>query len=353
MNMEPNTSEYKKWITELKSKIHAARRKVAYSINSQLLEMYWEIGKDISEKQQKSKWGSKFIEQIALELKHEFPEIKGFSRRNIYAIRQWYKFYSTKYQFVPQSVAQLPWGHNRLIITKIKNVCEAEFYCDETIKNGWDRDTLEIMIEKNHYKRIGSADNNFSQTLPVEQSKLASETLKDPYNFDFLGLYNDALEIAIENELVKNITKFLLELGKGFAFLGRQYKIEVSENDYFIDLLFYHMELRCYIVIELKAGKFKPEFAGKLNFYLSAVDSQLKRDGDNQSIGILLCKKKDKIEVEYALRDINKPMGITEYRLTDVIPENIKTKLPSIEEFENELTIKEKRLITPKHIKSP
>ncbi len=337
MNAELNLSDYKNWITALKSKIHEARRKVAYSINSQLLEMYWEIRKDISQKQEKSKWGSKFIEQTALELKHEFPEIKGFSRRNIYAIRQWYKFYSTKYQFVPQSVAQIPWGHNRLIITKIKNIEEAELYCNETIKNGWDRDTLEIQIENKFHSRLGVADNNFTQTLASEQSKLASEILKDPYNFDFLGLQDDALEIAIENELVKNITNFLLELGKGFAFMGKQYKIEISDNDYFIDMLFYHMELRCYIVIELKAGKFKPEFAGKLNFYLSAVDSQLKRQRDNSSIGILLCKKKDKIEVEYALRDINKPMGITEYKLTDSIPENIKTKLPSIEELENEL----------------
>jgi len=344
MNTELNLSEYKNWISELKSKIRAARRKVAYSINSQLLEMYWEIGRNISEKQEESKWGSKFIEQTALELKHEFPEVKGFSRRNIYAIRQWYKFYSTKYQFVPQSVAQIPWGHNRLIITKIKNIEEAEFYCNETIKNGWDRDTLEIQIENKYYHRLGVADNNFTQTLPAEQSKLASEILKDPYNFDFLGLHDDALETAIENELVKNITKFLLELGKGFAFLGRQFKIEVSDNDYFIDLLFYHMELRCFVVIELKAGKFKPEFAGKLNFYLSAVDSQLKRQEDNPSIGILLCKKKDKIEVEYSLRDINKPMGITEYKLTDAIPENIKTKLPSIEELENELTRKTEQI---------
>ncbi len=172
------------------------------------------------------------------------------------------------------------------------------------------------------------------------QSKLATETLKDPYNFDFLGLENDALERAIENELVKNITKFLLELGKGFAFIGRQFKIEVSENDYFIDLLFYHLDLRCYVVIELKAGKFKPEYAGKLNFYLSAVDSQLKRDEDNKTIGILLCKKKDKVEAEYALRDINKPMGISEFRLTDAIPNDIKMKLPSIEELENRLSPK-------------
>jgi len=332
-----HTSEYSEWIKLLKSKIHTARTQVALSINSQVIELYWEIGKDITEKQKKSNWGSKFIEQTAIELKHEFPEIKGLSRRNLYAMKQWYTFYAQKYSFVPQGVAQIPWGHNRLIITKIKDIEEAEFYCNETAVNGWDRDTLEIQIENNLYKKVGKAVNNFSQTLPVNQSKLASQKLKDPYNFDFLGLENDALERAIEDELVKNITEFLLELGKGFAFLGRQYKIEIGETDYFIDLLFYHVELRSYIVIELKAGKFKPEFAGKLNFYLSAVDSQIKRSDDNPTIGILLCKKKDKIEAEYSLRDINKPMGISEYRLTEAIPENIKSKLPSIEELESEL----------------
>ncbi len=340
MNEIKKTTDYFHWINDLKSKIHAAQTKVALTINSQLLELYWEIGKDISERQENTDWGSKFIEQTAIELRNEFPEIKGFSRRNLYAIRQWYKFYSEKYQFVPQSVAQIPWGHNRLIISKIKDIAEAEFYCNETIKNGWDRDTLEIQIENHLFSNKGNAITNFQETLPAAQSKLATETLKDPYNFDFLGLQNDALERAIEDELVKNITKFLLELGKGFAFLGRQYKIEISETDYFIDLLFYHLDLRCYIVIELKAGKFKPEYAGKLNFYLSAVDSQIKKPEDNKSIGILLCKKKDRIEAEYALRDINKPMGISEYRLTDAIPENIKTKLPSIEELENELTEK-------------
>ncbi len=332
--------DYYNWIKELKSKIHAAQTKVALTINSQLLELYWEIGKDISERQENTDWGSKFIEQTAIELKKEFPEIRGFSRRNLYAIRQWYKFYSEKYEFVPQSVAQIPWGHNRLIVSKIKNIEEAEFYCNEIVKNGWDRETLEVQIDNRLFFKIGKAITNFSNTLPPHHSKLATQTLKDPYNFDFLGLQEDALERAIENELVKNITKFLLELGKGFAFLGRQYKIEISETDYFIDLLFYHLELRCYIVIELKAGKFKPEYAGKLNFYLSAIDSQIKKPEDNKSIGILLCKKKDRIEAEYALRDINKPMGVSEYRLTDAIPENLKTKLPSIEELENELTDK-------------
>lgn len=270
-------------------------------------------------------------------MKHEFPEIKGFSRRNLYAMRQWYEFYSQKYEFVPQSVAQLPWRHNRLIIAKIKDIKVAEFYCAETAKNGWDRDTLEIQIANKLHEKTGKSVTNFPDTLPSNQADIAIQTLKDPYNFDFLGLHDDALEKAIEDELVKHITDFLLELGKGFAFIGRQYKIEISESDYFIDMLFYHMELRCYIVIELKSGKFKPEHAGKLNFYLSAVDSQLKRNEDNQTIGILLCKNKDKIEAEYALRDINKPMGISEYRLTESIPEIIKPKLPSIEELEIQL----------------
>jgi len=252
-------------------------------------------------------------------------------------MKQLYEFYSQKYSIVPQGVAQIPWGHNRLIISKVKDIVKAEFYCIETIKNSWDRDTLEIQIESNLFERKGVAINNFSDTLPANQAEMTSQTLKDPYNFDFLGLENDALEKAIENELVKNITAFLLELGKGFAFMGRQYKIEIGETDYFIDLLFYHVELRCYIVIELKAGKFKPEFAGKLNFYLSAVDSQIKKENDNPTIGILLCKKKEKIEAEYALRDINKPIGISEFKLTEVIPDKIKSKLPSIEELERML----------------
>jgi len=343
LQIRNSTADFLEWITSLKAKIHSARNKLAFSINSQVLELYWEIGRDIAEKQQNSGWGSGFIEQIAEELKHDFPEIKGFSRRNIYAILQWYKFYSEKYQFVPHHVAQMPWGHNRLIITKIKNIEEAEFYCRAVIQNAWDRDTLEIQIENKYYLTAGNSTHNFTNTLPAKQSELAIQTLKDPYNFDFAGLGNDALEKAIEDELTKNITKFLLELGKGFAFLGRQYKIEIGENDHFLDMLFYHVELRCYIVIELKAGKFIPEFAGKLNYYLSAVDSQLRKSGDNPTIGILLCKKKDKIDVEYALRDIHKPMGISEYILTNAIPENFKPQLPSVEEIEREL---EKRQTT-------
>lgn len=332
--------EYRTWIKALKSKIQSARVKVALSVNAQLIELYWELGKDISEKLETSNWGSKVIEQISTDLKHEFPDLKGFSRRNLYAVKQWYQFYSQEHDFVPRAVAQLPWGHNRLIVSRVKNVADALFYCEGAIKNGWSRDVLEMQLDNNLIERSGKTSHNFENTLPEHQSKIASQTFKDPYNFDFLGLHDEALEREIENELAANITKFLLELGKGFAYVGRQYKIEISETDYFIDLLFYHLALRCYVVIELKAGKFKPEYAGKLNFYLSAVDSQIKKDQDNPTIGILLCKKKDKIEAEYALRDINKPMGISEYRLTQAIPENIKTQLPSIEELEQDLNEK-------------
>lgn len=332
-----NSQEYKDWLNNIKQQISSAKNKVALSINEQLLQLYWSLGKEIADKSDNAKWGTKIIEKIAIDLKHEFPEIKGFSKRNLYAIKQWYLFYSQKYEFMPQAVAQIPWGHNRLIISKIKDVNAAIFYATETFQHSWNRDTLEIQISSNFIQRKGSKSNNFDNTLTVTQSNIAKQTLKDPYNFDFLGLENDAQEREIEKQLTRRITDFLLELGKGFAFVGRQYKIEVSDNDYYIDLLFYHLELRCYVVVELKSGKFKPEFAGKLNFYLSAVDSLLKKENDNPTIGILLCKKKDKIEAEYALRDINKPMGISEYNLTEAIPDNIKTSLPSIEELEEDL----------------
>ena len=259
-------SEYENWIKNIKAKIQEAQNNVAFTINSQLLELYWELGRELASRQEEDNWGTNFMEAAAKDLRSAFPQIKGFSKRNLYAMRQWYKFYSKENEFLPRSVAKIPWGHNRLIVTKVKNLEEADFYNREVLENAWDRDTLEIQIENNLYRKVGKAVTNFKQTLPENQSKLAQQALKDPYNFDFLGLENDALERAVEDELVKNITKFLLELGKGFAFMGRQYKIEIGETDYFIDLLFYHVELNCYVVVELKAGKFKPEYAGKLNF---------------------------------------------------------------------------------------
>lgn len=340
MNEITIDSNYKKWISELKSQIQKSRLNAALAANYQLLSFYWDLGSQIISKQKDYSWGSNLIEQLSIDLKMEFPSITGFSRRNLYAIRQWYLFYSSKYEFVPQHVAQLPWGHNRLIISKVKIIEEAEFYVYATIENGWSRDVLEIQIENQYHKRVGKSITNFNNTLASPVSELAVQTIKDPYYFDFTGLEESAQEREIENELVRHITKFLLELGKGFAFVGRQYKLEISDTDYFIDLLFYHLELKCYIVIELKSGKFKPEFAGKLNFYLSAVDSLIKKDTDNPSIGLILCKSKDKIEAEYALRDINKPIGIADYKLSTIIPDEIKTKLPSVEQLEIEFADK-------------
>lgn len=329
--------EYTNWLKGIKDKIRGTQLKASLSVNSILIELYWDLGREIVSKQEKSQWGSNIVEQLSIDLKHEFPEINGFSRRNLYAIRQWYLFYKQEFEFVPQVVAQIPWGHNRLIISKVKEIDAALFYTRATIEEGWGRDVLESQIESNLFERKGKSLSNFTKTLPEPLSELAIQTIKDPYSFDFLGLEEDAQEREIERELVGKITAFLLELGKGFAFVGSQYKIEVSETDYFIDMLFYHLDLRCFIVIELKAVKFKPEFAGKLNFYLSAVDSLVKRPDDNPSIGILLCKSKDKIEAEFALRDINKPIGIADYNLTQAIPDNLKSKLPTVEELENSL----------------
>lgn len=330
-------NNYKKWLEQIKQKIKNAQLKVATNANSLLLELYWEIAEEIIKKQENASWGDSVIEQLAVDLKLSFPNIKGFSRRNLYAIRQWYLFYSQQYEFVPQTVAQIPWGHNRLIITKIKTIEEAIFYCRATLENSWNRDSLEIAIKNQYYLTKGKSISNFNKTLPEPYSDLAHETLKNPYNFDFLGLEDDALEREIENAMIEHIAKFLIEMGKGFAFVGRQYQLIVSDNEYYIDLLFYHLQLRCFVVVELKSGKFKPEYAGKLNFYLSAVDTQLKHSTDNPSIGLILCKHKDKIEAEYALRDLNKPIGISEYILTQSLPDNFKSQLPTVEQLENQL----------------
>lgn len=330
-------SSYKIWLEKLKQKISVSQLKAAVSLNTQLMELYWDLAKEIIIKQHESSWGDAVFEQLSIDLRLSFPNIKGFSRRNLYAIRQWYLFYSSSSEFVPQPVAQIPWGHNRLIISKIKNVKEALFYCNATLQNGWNREQLEIQIQNNYFEAKGKSITNFQITLPAIQSELAIETLKNPYNFDFLGLENDALEREIENAMMQHIVRFLIEMGKGFAFVGRQYQLIVSENEYFIDLLFYHLQLRCYVVVELKAGKFKPEYAGKLNFYLSAVDSQLKHASDNPSIGLILCKHKDKIEAEYSLRDIQKPIGISEYQLTQALPKSFENKLPTVEQIELEL----------------
>jgi len=330
-------------LRDIKDKIRSAQIKAAVSVNKELLNLYWEIGRSIVQEQNKSKWGDSVIKLLADDLKREFPDLKGFSRTNLFNIRKWYLFYSILDEKVQQLVGQLPWGHNIVIISKIKEQKEAVFYVRETIENNWSRNVLIHQIESQLYKRKGKITTNFELTLPKPQSDLAKETLKDPYIFDFLAINQKAQEREIENELVKHITKFLIELGSGFAYVGNQYLVEVSGKSYYIDLLFYHLKLKCYVVIELKTGDFKPEYAGKINFYLSVIDNHVKDLKDKPSIGIILCKTKNKVIAEYALRDLAKPIGVSEYKLVKSIPENLAPSLPTVEQIETELFKGEKK----------
>ncbi len=329
---------YAEFLLDLKQRIKESQLKAAISANRELILLYWDIGKEILERQDKEGWGAKIIERLSTDLKQEFPGMKGFSPRNLKYMRAFAENYPER-KFVQEVLAQITWYHNIAVFEKIKEPAEREWYIHKIVEHGWSRDILVHQIESDLHHRQGKGISNFSRTLPSPQSDLARQTLKDPYLFDFLMLESDAEEREIERQLTYHITKFLLELGAGFAFIGQQYPIEVSGNDYYLDLLFYHLKLRCYVVIELKGGKFKPEYAGKLNFYLSAVDDLIKDEMDNPSIGIILCKTKDKVLAEYSLRDINKPIGVSDYLLTHAVPEELKSSLPSIEELETELSL--------------
>lgn len=332
-------ANYKAWLKGIKQSFAQTQLKAAVSVNTALLEFYWQLGGEIVEKQKNSQWGEGFLTQLSQDLTAEFPDIKGFSKRNLWAIRQWYLFYSGGSAIVQQAVAQLaqiPWGHNLVIVSKCQTTAEALYYVQNTQQHGWSRNVLVHQIESGLYQREGKAITNFAQTLPPLQSDLAQQTLKDPYVFDFLSLTKNYNERELEQGLTQHITQFLLELGAGFAYVGKQVPLTVGEKDFYLDLLFYHLKLRSYVVIELKAGEFTPEYAGKLNFYLTVVDKQLKTEHDNPSIGLLLCKEKDKLVAEYALTDVNKPIGISEYQLTQALPDNLKSSLPSIEEIEAE-----------------
>ena len=366
---------YKQWLADLKGRIRSTQIKAAIAVNSALIEFYWEMGKMISEKQ--TEWGTRFLQTLSKDLKSEFPDMQGFSETNLKYCKIFYSYFKSSPQpedgisIRPQvgdelnkeqmnelpitsqhvnfqgwahpdnisnlPVAKMPWGHIKVILTKIKEPLIADFYIRQTLENNWSRDILALQIKTDLYNRTGKAISNFHHTLPEPQSGLAQQTLKDPYVFDFMTLTNEVKEKDIEKQLVQHITKFLLELGKGFAFIGKQQHLEIAGNDYYIDLLFYHTRLKCYVVIELKNTRFIPEYAGKLNFYLSAVDSLIKQGDDNPSIGILLCREKNNIEAEFALRDINKPMGVSEFQFTELLPDNLKSSLPTIEEIENEL----------------
>ncbi|MBW2069586.1 MAG: DUF1016 family protein [Deltaproteobacteria bacterium] len=327
---------YAKLLADLKKRIRNARVRVAISANRELILLYWEIGRMILKRQKEEGWGSKVIDRLAKDLKQEFPDMKGFSSRNLKYMRAFAEAYPDR-KFVQQAAAQIPWFHHCTILDKVKTHAERTWYIQQAIEHGWSRNVLVHQIEGGLYHRKGKAITNFNSTLPSPQSDLAQEVLKNPYVFDFLGLTEDIRERELEKRLIGRIRDFLLELGVGFAFVGSQVHIEVGGEDFYLDLLFYHLKLRCYVVIELKTSAFKPEYAGKMNFYLSAVDDLLRHPDDKPSIGIILCKSRNKIIVEYALRDTTKPIGVSSYRLTRALPEDIKGSLPSVEDLEREL----------------
>ncbi len=364
--------EYKKWLTELKSRIRQSQIKAAVKVNTELLLLYWDLGHDITIRQMEKTWGSSFFEQLSSDLRSEFPEMQGFSATNLKYCKRFYLFYtqsdpnrqqladdlilqqpveklqilenkgnSIRHQvgddFENHPIFQIPWFHHVQLITKCKSVKEALFYVQKTIENGWSRAVLMNFLEADLFSAQGKALTNFSRLLPDPQSELANQILKDPYNFDFLTLTQNFKEKELEDALTSNITKFLLELGQGFAYIGRQIPLKIGETERFIDLLFYHLELRCFVVIELKAGKFEAEHIGKLGLYISAVNHQMKKEADGPTIGMIICKTKDSVEVQYSLEIVNQPIGVSEYRLSKLLPDNLKSSLPSIEELEEQL----------------
>jgi len=328
---------YDEFLRGLKERIRTAQVRAALAVNRELVLLYWRIGQDILERQRQSGWGSKVIDRLAADLRSAFPEMSGFSPRNLKYMRAFAEAWPDE-DFVQQVAAQLPWFHNCTILDKLKNLAERIWYAQQTIENGWSRNILIHQIESNLFHRKGKAITNFDRTLPAPQSELAQQIIKDPYNFDFLSLGSEAKERDLERGLIAQLQKFLLELGVGFAFVGSQYPLEVDGEDFFIDLLFYHLKLRRFVVIDLKMDQFRPEYAGKMNFYLSAVDDLLKHSSDQPSLGIILCKTNKKMVVEYALRDTSKPLGVAEYRITAALPERLKGNLPSIEDLEAELS---------------
>ena len=369
MTMASN-SDFKSWVSQLKQDIRSAQIRAAIKVNTELLRLYWRMGADICEKQKSASWGDGWLKELSRELMTEFPDMKGFSHRNLQYIRQWYLFYNQENTIVQQAVAQLedvnvqqpvakldddmrqqhvaqisedvffsvPWGHHLYIISQCKDVSRAVFYLKKTVENGWSRAVLLNYLDTNLYERQGKAVNNFNRLLANPQSELAAQTLKDPYNFDFLTLDGEYRERELEQALTHNVTRFLLELGTGFAFVGSQVSLQVGEDTVYPDLLFYHLELRCYVVVELKVTKFKGEHLGQLGVYVSAVNHIKKKPTDNPTIGLLICKTKNNVMAQYALESTNQPIGISEYQLSKLMPEHIQSQLPTIEDIEATLS---------------
>ena len=378
------STEYRDWLGELKTQIKRAQIKASISVNSQLIMLYWDLGRQITEKQEKAKWGSRFIEQLSKDLKAEFPEMSGFSKSNLFYMRKFYLFYAPFVidneifhqaggnieskgnqttskalqqidnkdsiifhqaggKFDISNILLIPWKHHVSIVESVKDINQAIFYINKTIENNWSRAVLEYQIETNLYKRLGNATTNFKLTLPEYESDLANEIVKSEYNFEFLRMSNKVKETDLEQALIQHMAQFLMELGKGFAYLGRQYPLKVGSKEYRLDLLFYHIKLKCYIVIELKMKDFDAEHSGKLAFYVTAIDELIKDKSDNPTLGIMLCKDKDDVVVDFALKSVNSPIGISKFRYTE-LADDIKALLPSIEELQDELNSFEKHL---------
>lgn len=329
-------ADYDAFLQHLRARIRDARLRAALAVNSELVLLYWRIGQDILARQHQQGWGAKIIDRLARDLRVSFPEMRGLSPRNLKYMRAFAEAWPDE-PFVQQVVAQIPWGHNVRILDYVREQPAREWYIRKTIEHGWSRSVLVHQIESRLRDRQGAAITNFSRTLPTPQSELAHEMLKDPYTFDFLSLGDEFEERDLERGLLQHVRDFLLELGVGFAFVGSQYHLEVGGQDFYLDLLFYHLGLRCYVVIELKVCEFQPEFAGKMSFYLSAADDLLRHPDDQPSIGIILCKTKERIIVEYALRDNARPIGVAEYQLASMLPDRLKESLPTVEALQEEL----------------
>jgi predicted nuclease of restriction endonuclease-like (RecB) superfamily len=350
-------------LADVKGRIQVAQTRAVLAVNGELVRLYWDIGRIIRDRQERAGWGAAVIPRLALKLKHELPDLKGFSERNIDRMIAFFREYSIPSDFSPPAVAKMlvpilqaqiaqasdsllwsvPWAHHVVLMSKLKDLPTRRWYMEQTLANGWSRDVLALQIDARAHTRRGKAVSNFAALLPTPQSDLAQQSLKDPYIFDFLTLTERFHERELETELVRHLEKFLLELGQGFAFVGRQYRLDVGEEEFYIDLLFYHLRLRAFVVIELKKGKFKPEYAGKLNFYCNVVNDRLKLPTDAPTVGLILCQTRDQLLAEYSVAGIDKPIGISTYELTRALPAQLQSVLPTVEEIEAELAPKRRK----------
>lgn len=329
--------DYADFLNGLKQRIRSSQVKAALAINQELIHLYWQIGHEVLVRQEEQGWGSKVIDYLAQDLKREFPDMTGFSKTNLKYMRTFAEAYSEE-EIGQRSVDQLPWRHNIALFTKLKDREARFWYAQKSLENAWSRDILVMQIESNLFERMGGAITNFKRSLPAPQSDLAQQLIKDPYNFDFLTLTEGAQERELERALIEHIRDFLMELGLGFAFLGSQYPLVVSGKEYRLDLLFYHAHLHCYVVIDLKMGEFEPQHSGQMSFYVAAVDNLLRRDRDDPTIGIILCKTKDKTTVEYALQGSQQPIGVSTYQMQSQLPLSFQENLPTVEQLEMELS---------------